>query len=183
MKPILTLSFFLLLGSVHAQFSNLRTGLSLAKSATLEIAGEDYRSHSLGLYADVHYQVGKKLFVLPGLQFYLPKKESFSMGGEAKTTLINFYADGYYYFAPSNDLSPYILAGFNGAYWRVRDKHETAYFGQVDVDSHKLLPGVSTGIGVRFEITYKAYLFSQARVVLSSSNQLIWTSGLQVSFD
>jgi len=182
-KLFFTIVLFLSIMSAKAQFSNIRTGLSLAKSAILEIEGEEYSNHNLGIYADAHYQLGKKFYLVPGLELFLPRKETFSMGGESKTTLLNIYADGYYYFTPSSDLSAYLIGGLNVAFWHLQDQHETAYSGDVDLKENKILPALSTGLGLRYEVTYKAYLFTQARIVIGSSNQLIWTNGIQVLLD
>lgn len=182
-KLFFIIVLFLCVLSAKAQFSNIRTGLSLAKSATIEIGGEDYSNHNLGIYADAHYQLGNKFYLVPGLELFVPRKESFSMGGESKTTLLNFYADGYYYFTPSSDLSAYLIGGLNVAFWHIQDQHETAYFGDVDVKENKILPALSAGLGFRYEVTYKSWLFTQARIVIGSSNQLVWTNGLQVSLD
>jgi len=121
--------------------------------------------------------------MVPGVQFFLPKKETFANGGESRTTLMNLNMDLFYYFAPQEKISAYVVGGVNLGFWHIKDQHETSWFGSVDTNTWQVKPGASAGLGIRFALGYRANLYSQARFVMGSAGQLIWTNGLQFTID
>ncbi|MFO7939555.1 MAG: hypothetical protein R6U66_07390 [Bacteroidales bacterium] len=179
----IVLVFFFFSGGAYAQFAQVGAGVSLVNGGELEIDEQIYQNQLFGLYLDAQYPLGKHLFLVPAVQVFLPRKESFANGGESIATLMNLNTDLFYYFAPRKKISAYLIGGVNLGFWHIKDQHETSWSGSVDINTWKVKPGLNTGVGVRFALGYQAYLFSQARFILSSSGQLMWTNGVQFTFN
>ncbi|MEE4197698.1 MAG: hypothetical protein V2I54_08645 [Bacteroidales bacterium] len=181
------LTFFLILGIIpltSAQINKLGGGLTLAMGNNIEYEGLEYTNNSLGLNLRGNYKLNKKMDLVPHLNFYLPQKIEFTLGGESTTTVFALNIDIHYIlnYRSRNDFYAYLLGGFHGSGWNINDDHISSIEGPIKHQKFLLIPGANLGGGIQFKAGSRTEIFAEAKYILSEAHQLVFTPGIWYHF-
>jgi hypothetical protein len=190
MKRILFITLIIIcLGfttKIKAQFDFIGGGVVLATGGEYKLNGYPYYNNSLGINVRASYNYNKKLKIVPNLNIYLPKTESFANGGSSKTTVIAFNLNGHYIVNHKTRESyrVYLLAGIHVSGWNIKDTRQTsiAPVETLDVNEYKIIPGVNLGGGMQLNISNRLKFFAEIKYVISTSKQLAFNPGLIYEF-
>ncbi len=182
MKKIFTLIISLVLLSglktVSAQFEYIGGGVALATGGEYKHSGYSYYNKSFGFDLRALYDLNKKIDIVPDFKIYLPYRESFTIGGEAKTTVVAFNLNVHYTLNPKprTNYRLYLLGGAHFGGWFIKD-NRISITETLDVNEFKFAPGVNAGAGMQFSFGANVIFFAEAKYVLAKTNQLVFTPG------
>jgi len=185
MKKIFTVVVLLALSisfkPAQAQFEYIGGGVALATGGEYRYGGYSYYNKSFGIDLRAVYDYSKKLQIVPDFKVYFPYKESFTAGGEAKTTVVAFNLNAHYILNPRPRTSYrlYFLGGAHFSGWFLKDDR-VSVTEIVDVNEFKFIPGVNAGAGMQFQINANFLFFAEAKYVVSKANQLVFTPGFLI---
>ena len=159
----ITLSVLIILISVSssAQFTRFGGGLSFSTG----IENEDHKTGNPGINARGVLELGEKLWLVPGLTFYMPGKRQHNTYGQATTMFGILDADFTYTLATEKSVLFYALAGGNLSYLSTKYKSGDA--------TSKLMPALNVGTGIEMIIEKEWTGFAQIKGVVGSYEQYL----------
>ena len=163
-------------GSLHAQFSRYGGGLSFSTGID-KLEPDRIETGNPGLTVRGIYDLNKKMFLIPGLSFYMPKKIG-HQGSTLKTYYTHLDVHMGYKLAHEGPIMFYGLAGpdLTGLYlsYNTDDPNFQSKF----IPS----PGLSVGTGVEMIIDNSFNAFTQVRYIVGKYQQLIISIGAHYYF-
>lgn len=178
----LTILFtFWLTSKSFAQFNKVGGGLILATGNDYVYEGISYYNKSVGINIRTNYHLNKKLEITPGLNIFLPNKESFADGGESSTTVYALNIDAHLILNPRtrNNFYFYVIGGVHASGWQIKDDHRSILLGRIyKYNKFLLVPGVNLGSGLQFKIGQKIDFFTEVKYTISKTHQLVFNPGI-----
>jgi hypothetical protein len=154
----LLLLIFLLEGSLLFGADLTRIGGGLSFSTGIE--NEDHKTGNPGIHARGVIEFGEKIWLVPGLTFYLPGKR------QGSTTLFTTLdADAVIRLGSEKTILFYGLAGANLSY--LRTKYD------LSPKETKLTPALNVGTGIEMIVEKDWTAFAQLKGVIGSYKQYI----------
>ena len=178
-KSFLILPLLLLFGtfSVHSQFTRYGGGLSFSTGIE-QIKPDIIQTGNPGITLRGVYDIDKKLFLIPSLSFYAPKKISYQ-GSPVKTYYTHLNAHLGYHLAHEGPIMFYAMAGgdLTGLY--------LSYNSDDPNFESKLIPspGLSVGTGVEMIVDDRFNAYTQVRYIVGKYQQLIISIGIHYYWD
>jgi len=170
---------FLSTKNAKAQFEYAGGGISLATGGEYKYNGYSYYNKSFGFDLRAVYDYSKKLQIVPDFKLYLPYKESFTVGGQAKTTVLAFNLNAHYILnsRARESYRLYLLGGAHFSGWFIKDDR-VSITETLDVNEFKFIPGANVGAGMQFSLGANAIFFAEAKYVIAKTHQLVFTPGI-----
>ncbi len=142
---------FSLFFSAAAQFTRFGGGLGFST----EIETEEHKTGNPGINARGVIELGDKLWLIPGVTFYMPGKR------QSSTTMFGTLdVDLNYKLATEKTILFYALAGADISYLRSKfDSGETP---------SKLIPGLNIGTGIEMIVEKDVNAFAQIKGVINA---------------
>lgn len=174
---ILPVLFLFITGSMHAQFNRYGGGLSFSTGIE-QLEPDRIETGNPGLTLRGVYDINKKLFLIPSLCIYMPKKIG-HLGSSLKTYYTHLDAHLGYHLAHEGPVMFYAIAGADLTSLYLA-------YGTDDPDfESKLIPslGVSVGTGVEMIIDDRFNAYTQVRYIVGKYQQLIISIGVHYYWD
>lgn len=168
-----------------AQFDFIGGGVVLATGGEYKLNGYPYYNNSFGIHVRASYNYNKKLKIVPDLNIYLPKSESFIEDRSSKTTVIAFNLNGHYIINHKTRESyrVYLLGGIHVSGWSIEDNRTIVFpTSELDVKEFKFVAGANIGGGMQLNVSNRLKFFAEVKYVISTSGQLAFNPGLIYEF-
>ena len=144
-----------------AQFTRAGGGLSFSTG----IENEDHKTGNPGINARGVFEFGEKIWLIPGLTFYMPGKRQHNTFGMGTTLFATLDADAIIALASEKTILFYALAGGNLSYLR-------SSFDSGDATT-TYMPALNVGTGIEMIIEKDLNAFAQLKGVIGSYSQFI----------
>jgi len=178
---IVLIMLAVLVKETKAQFEYAGGGVALATGGEYKYDNNSYYNKSFGIDLRAVYDYSKKLHIVPDFKFYFPYKESQTIGGEAKTTVIAFNVNAHYILNPKprTNYRLYLLGGAHFSGWFIKD-NRVMLTETLDVNEFKISPGANVGAGMQYEINANFIFFAEAKYIIAKTNQLVFNPGFLI---
>ena len=165
---------FALSAGSSAQFTRIGGGLSFSTG----IENVDHKTGNPGIVVRGVFELGEKLWVVPGLTFYMPGKRQHNTYGMATTMFGTFDADVSYAMAHEKSILFYALAGANLSLLSTSFKS-----GDFPTET-KLMPALNVGTGIEMIVEKNLNAYAQIKGVIGGYSQyLVISIGVHYYFN
>lgn len=152
-----------------AQFNRYGGGLSF----TTGVDDPTARTGNPGLLIRGVYEIKRKIFIVPGLTFYMPKTVTDQFNNSRTTWFTTFDVDGQYAIAKEKQLLFYAMAGLNLTNLTNKFKGDDPAFE----NESNFEPGFNFGTGIEMIVDKDFNAFAQIRYTVGLYEQLVISLG------